>query len=261
MANKAAALIPDEQPEAVYRSPYPLTAIGAVLVGALLLLLEVYLVRMVWKGELLGQVLLFPMLLPVVIGFLFYWGGVNLLSPIVVAVYPHGFLYARGKRVDFCPWEHVQTFWCYQSVNAGTLNYFNYWVTRDDGVVFAFKGSRLNNVRELANRIMEHVHERFMAPALEAYSAGQPVTFGAITIHPKGLEYKGQFLHWEQMARIYVDAESDFVIERFGKSYSWCTLSSSRIPNLPVLLILLEKHVYVDEHWVDLLYPTGESQL
>ena len=87
------------------------------------------------------------------------------------------------------------------------------------------------------------------------------VTFGAITIHPKGLEYKGQFLHWDQMARIYVDAESDFVIERFGKTYPWCSLSSSRIPNFPVLLVLLEKHVYVDEHWVDLLYPTGEPQL
>ena len=261
MSNSAAddTLIPAEQPDAVYRSPYPLTALAAVLFGALLLLLEVYLVRMVLRGDLLGEALLFPLLLPVAIGFLFYYGLSNLLSPIVVAVYPHGFLYARGKHVDFCPWERVQAFWCYQYVVPEAMHRFRYWVTRDDGVVFAFKGSRLENVRDLARRILANVQERLLAPALEAYAAGQSVTFGPITVRPKGVEYKGRFLHWDQIARMGVDPESDFVIERFNKTYAWCELSTARIPNVLVLLYLLNRHAFVNDEWAE-LFLTGQEQ-
>src|SRR5262245_36699700 len=252
-ANGDDVVIPEERPDAVYRSPNSLAAIGALIFGVLLLLLEIHLVRQVLSGDLRGKMAMIPWLLPIGIGFLLYWGLANLLHPIVVAVYPHGFLYARGRHIDFCPWERVQAFWCYQYAPPETMHRHKYWVTRDDGVVFAFKGSRLNDVRDLAGRIMENVHDRLLAPALEAYNAGQPVSFGPITIDPEGLEYRGQYLRWEQMTGIRADAESDFVIEKLGKTYAWCELSTSRIPNFPVLLVLLNEHVWVADGWGELL--------
>ena len=89
---------PARRRKRVYRSPPPLLAIGFVLVGGALILLEIYLVQQVLAGEIRGKLAAIPWILPILIGFFLIRGIANLLNPIIVAVYPHGFSYQRGKQ-------------------------------------------------------------------------------------------------------------------------------------------------------------------
>ena len=234
-------LIPSEAPEAVYRSPPPLLAIGFVMVGGALILLEIYLVQQVLAGEIRGKLAAIPWILPILIGFFLIRGIANLLNPIIVAVYPHGFAYQRGKQLDFCTWERITTFWSYRQCRPDTLNSYKYWVTRDDGAVFAFKSSRLNDVDDLAGHIYSQVRDRLLAPALAAFQAGERVEFGPVAIDREGLTYRGEHLTWDQIEEASADTDSDFVVKKRGKTYAWCELSTARIPNFSILLELLDE--------------------
>jgi len=234
--------IPEDAPEAIYRSPHPIAAIGFILLGLGLLLLEIYLANQVLEGQIRGKMAMIPWLLPIAIVFFLVPGTFNLLNPITVAVYPHGFLYTRGRSVDFCPWDRITTFWCHRQCVPNTAPSSRYWVMRDDEVVFAFKSKRLNGVEEFAAGLYAEVHERLLAPALKAYAAGESVSFGPIAIDREGLTYRGEHLPWDRITSAAADLESDFVVQKAGKTYAWCELSTARIPNFPILQELLDEH-------------------
>jgi hypothetical protein len=182
-----------------------------------------------------------PWLLPILIGFFLIHGLSNLLNPITVAVYPHGFAYQRGRSLDFCTWERITTIWSYQYCVADAVPRFKCWVTRDDGAVFAFKNSRLNKVDELAGTIYARIRDRLLAPALAAFRAGEHVEFGPIAIDQTGLTYRGEHLTWDRIEEAAPDAESEFVVKKRGKTYAWCELSTARIPNFWIFHELLEE--------------------
>jgi hypothetical protein len=234
-------LIPDEAPEAVYRGQHSMVSIGFVLIGTVLLLLEVYLVQQVLDGQIRGKMAMIPWLVPIAIGFFLFRGISNLLNPITVAVYPHGFAYQRGKHLDFCTWERITTFWSYRYCVPNVVPRIKYWVTRDDGAIFAFKDSRLHNVEELAGTIYAHVRDRLLAPALAAFNAGERVEFGPIAIDRQGLAYRGEHLTWDRIEEAHADTEGDFVVKKRGKTYAWCELSTARIPNFWVFNELLDQ--------------------
>jgi uncharacterized protein DUF6585 len=235
-------LIPDEPPEALYRSQHSIVSMAYIAIGVALVFLEIWLVQQVLDGQIRGKMAMIPWLMPIVIGFLLVLGTINLLSPITVAVYPHGFAYQKGRQVDFCTWDRIATFWSHRKCVEGAAPNYKYWVTRDDGAVFAFKSNRVNNVEELAGRIYTNVRDRLFPAALVAYSAGQPVEFGPIAIDRDGLTYRDEHLSWGRMDGIpAADADSDFVVKKQGNTYAWCELSTARIPNFLILQELLDE--------------------
>lgn len=234
-------LIPEEAPETVYGGQNSAASIGCIVGGIALVLLEIYLVQQVLDGQIRGKMAMLPWLLPLLIGFFLIHGLSNLLNPITVAVYPHGFSYQRGRPLDFCTWERISTIWSYQYCVPDAVPRYKFWVTRDDGALFAFNNGRLNDVEELAGRIYAQVRDRFLAPALAAYSAGDPVEFGPIAIDRTGLTYRGEHLTWTQIVEAGPDAESDFVVRKQGKVYAWCELSTKHIPNFWIFQELLDQ--------------------
>jgi len=233
-------LIPDEAPIALYRGQNSFVSIACILGGIALVLVEIYLVQQVLDGQIRGKMAMIPWLMPILIAFFLFRGIANLLNPVTVAVYPHGFAYQRGKHLDFCTWERITTFCSHRKCMSNTMHTFKYWVTRDDGAVFTFLSSRLNNVEELAGTIWAHIRDRLLAPALEAFNAGERVEFGPIAIDRSGLIYRGEHLTWDRIDEAHADAEGDFVVKKRGKTYAWCELSTARIPNFWVFQELLD---------------------
>jgi hypothetical protein len=255
--------LPDDLPEEVYQMGQPITVFkphvwrqgfgivfGFVMIGggAAAIIIGIILALAHRAGFRPGYLLWVP-----VGGLLVFLGTLLVVHTLRnltlrVAIFPDGLVRIRHRAVDIYYWDEIEK--VYQQV---TNHYYNgvytgtsyvYRVHRNDGQKVVFN-DQVKNVQNLGDLIQQEVMRCLLPRAFARYQEGKPVTFGKITVEQEGLTYNNAFLPWREVQSVKL-AQGMLVVNQEGKWLSWCKVSVASIPNLFVLLALIDNIVGVE---------------
>lgn len=166
----------------------------------------------------------------------------NVVTRRTLLVSPKGFVYVVGKKAEFCRWEEIVSIDRYLIRNKEyDLPRATYWIHDEHGRTFKLHDFRLDHTDCFCEWfLIPRVRERLLDKALADFDAGREVGFGPISVSEHGMRYKGSLLPWEDLAEVESDLAGDLVVRKRGKLFSWCEPSAKAVPNLFVLLELLE---------------------
>ena len=162
-----------------------------------------------------------------------YWG-----TPVAHAAvrYQDGLAYrAKGKEIHTLRWEEVAA--------IVTNNYFHAKYTQCEYTLVKPSGEKLilddwlKGVERLAAYIKQPVYERLGPPLAAAYSAGQPLTFGPVTVgRTSGLTMGGTPYAWDAIQDVKVEYGRFKVTLRTGHKHE---ARANAIPNIELLCQLI----------------------
>jgi hypothetical protein len=223
-----------------------LLAGGAVL-GALFGVYDAYVM-----AQRYGQIKFWDTLIPYLI-----FGALALLIGVGMAawslfhwrhalgLYEHGFAYHNQSELMSVRWSEVASF--YMSI---TRNYTNgvytgtthiYTVHLMDGRKLVF-GDVFENVEALGNGLQEMLFPVQYRRASEQFNAGQTVTFDKISLHKtEGLTIDNKKYPWHEIENISLNQGMLQVAKKGGGWFSGASKMVASIPNLQVLLTLVDE--------------------
>ena len=193
-----------------------------------------YLLRVSSSWGALGIILLFGGLW-LAINALLYYG-------LHVYVFTEGLVRVKGNTSDVIRWDQIKTIW--QKVNKRYLGSFQfgtthvYTVQRDDGKKFRFNNG-LSKVDALGNTLTQEVNRRLLPKAIDTYNAGEPVTFGKLSVTIHGISNGEEIILWNQVKNIQVN-KGTLAINKDGQWLNWTSIKVSGIPNFPVFMSLVD---------------------
>jgi hypothetical protein len=166
-----------------------------------------------------------------------YWG-----TPVAHTVvrYQDGLAYrARGKEIHTLRWEQVATIATnnrYHHGDRGEYTQCEYTLVTPSGEKLILD-DWLKRVERLAAYIQQEVYARLWPPLSEAYQAGQPLTFGAVTVaRAAGLTLAGATYAWADIRNIQVEYGQFKVTQQDGHQHQ---VRVSALPNVELLGRLL----------------------
>ncbi len=116
---------------------------------------------------------------------------------------------------------------------------YNYWVGRRDGHTFGF-GNWLEDVQALGNALRERLMPHLLAQGRAAWQAGEALDFGPLRLDREGLSHAGGRLPLGELEKVeFTDGWLRF--RRAGQAKDWFQCLAGDVPNLPVLLDLLDR--------------------
>ena len=167
------------------------------------------------------------------IQFLPQWG-----TPVAhMAVrYQDGLAYqAKGKAIYTLRWEEVAAIVTnnrYHHGDNGEYTQCEYTLVKPSGEKLILD-DWLKRVARLAAYIQQPVYERLWPPLADAYSAGQPLTFGPVTVaRTGGLTLSGTTYAWTDIRNVQVEYGRLTVTLRDGKKHE---VRVSMLPNVELL--------------------------
>lgn len=163
-----------------------------------------------------------------------------------------------GGRTEVFPWTRISKvtrIGTHESKNGRyALTQFVYTVTRDDGAVMELRGSYVSPERRAGadpesrgarfNRLGDAVSRRVSAAKLpaarEALARGEHLQFGMLTISTGGVVERKGTVAWNQIRDVRM-RNGVLDIYQAGRKLALTTLTVSSVPNLPLLLALLDE--------------------
>ncbi len=211
--------------------------IGGLIIGTYLSLYEnIFSWWMPWKASMV-----------LLIGIAWCCVGLWITLPLLLTPHlrlflcPKGLIYAR-RNLEVIHWSHIAQ--AMQKIDIDKRNHVvvSYIVRRDDGKVFTLKND-LPYIDRLYVFIEKEVARQLLPTALRECDSGIPQKFAAITIFPQGigLEQEGRVLPWMSFERIELDKTTLSIHSRVG-GWDWATVNLSGLPNVEVLLGLVEHY-------------------
>jgi len=165
-----------------------------------------------------------------------------------VALYSSGLAYNDNKGLQTWRWEEVDQF-----LSAITRHYTNgvytgttyvYTLRKADNTKLVFD-NRLNKVQDLGPLIERAVTPTLYKRAADAYNAGQTVTFGPIAISKEGVTIGKKVYPWAEVAQVSINQGFVQVSKKGGGWFSGASASAATIPNLNVLLSIVDQIIGV----------------
>lgn len=153
-----------------------------------------------------------------------------------------GVMRVKGKQTEVMRWDHIVAV---QKVFTQLQNNFflsAYLLLQRDGSALALEKS-YKDFKGLGKTIEEEVTRRLLPEAIRAYHAGSPVNFGSILVDAQGIHVQKQkeqkTLAWNEFKMIK-EHDGRLMIKKQGALTTWETLFLPQVPNLCVLLALIE---------------------
>ena len=210
-----------------------LTLIG-ILGGAGLVAYDIILTHGTSPWILLGVVLLGAGL----------WLGINALRyyGLRVYVFTEGLVQLKGDKSTVVRWDQVKTMW--QKVHRRFISSFYlgtahaYTLQRDDGKKFIFNDA-LKNVELLGGTLLREVNSRLLLDVITKYDAGEPVTFGKLSVSIHGISIAEEIVLWNQIKAVQV-VKGALAINKDGQWLNWSGVKAAKIPNFPLFLALVD---------------------
>lgn len=182
------------------------------------------------------------------VGFIFYILGIVPILAIIWAIsallncnlrvymFNNGFINGRGRTGEVVRWDQVQAIWenAKQGRSGGT---FTYTVQRNDGKVLK-QGSPLQNSKDMGVQMMREITRVHLPRAQTAFNAGQTLSFGRINVDRYGLNNGTEIVPWDQIGRVTTQ-QGIVCIEKDGRVIKWSSVKSAEVPNLVVLMTLV----------------------
>ncbi len=155
-----------------------------------------------------------------------------------------GFAEVRDDQVsDACRWDEVVSFRemtirrTVSGIHVETS--YNYWVGRRDGHTFGF-GDWLEDVQALGNALRERLMPQVLAQGRAAWQAGEALDFGPLRLDREGLSHAGGRLPLGELAKVEI-TEGWLRLRRAGQAKDWFNCLAGEVPNLPLLLELVDR--------------------
>jgi hypothetical protein len=114
----------------------------------------------------------------------------------------------------------------------------------NDGRKFVFKDT-LADVEDLGRTIQEEVTRRALPRVLEAYNTGQTIPFGKLSISHAGITKGQETLPWDHVERVWL-SQGELIVEKVGQRLRWSSFRVLEIPNLFVLLAIVNQIVGIN---------------
>ncbi|MGH2508022.1 MAG: DUF6585 family protein [Ktedonobacteraceae bacterium] len=218
---------------AIYKPKYanPLLIIGMALGG---IIVDIVVTIIAYMS---GWIVFYLYAVPVLI---LIWAIYTLAScNLRVYVFANGFINARGRRGEVIRWDQIQSIWekvTRSSYRQSTLTY-TYTVLRNDGKIFK-QGSPLQKSRDMGLSMMREVVKIQLPLVKAAYQAGQTLAFGPINVDMQGVNNRKEMVPWDQIVRLTV-SQGAVSVEQRGVQRQWSPVKSAEVPNLSVLMSLV----------------------
>ncbi len=150
---------------------------------------------------------------------------------------------AQPFRWDQIPvvWRNVKITHIYNRVTR-VIAKITYIIQRVDGYTF-YLDHALDNFDLMCKNIEAETRKILLPPAIQSYMYGQMLTFGPIVLNRQGISNGREWLPWYQIEAItnQVDYDNEIIkVKRMGSWLSWKKITTANIPNLSVLLALVD---------------------
>jgi hypothetical protein len=116
---------------------------------------------------------------------------------------------------------------------------YNFWVGRRDGHTFAF-GDWLEEVQALGGALRERLVPQLVARGRAAWQAGEVLDFGPLRLDREGLSQGTDRLPLRELEELEVQ-KGWLRVRRAGQAKDWYQCLVGDVPNLPVLLDLVDR--------------------
>jgi hypothetical protein len=181
------------------------------------------------------------------LGALAGWGAYSAWNK-ALAVYAGGLAYNDRKGLQTWPWQDVAQFYA-----AVTRHYTNgiYTGTTHVYTLHHRDGKRLTlndafkNIDKVAAAIEEKIFPHLYARASELYNSGQAVVFGPVTINKGGILMGKKTFPWSEVQQVSINQGMVAIAKKGGGWFSGTSVMASAIPNLRVLLSIIDQIVGV----------------
>lgn len=176
------------------------------------------------------------------------WGGLQVRRLRArrgerILLHENGLLSVVGATSRTFPWEEISCLFEGHSRESGsdTVQH-SYTLERRDGDTLDF-WSELDGAEALGNRARGEVLQRRLPPAAAALARGETVEFRILTIDREGLAHAGHRFCFVDLASKPAVRWGALTLVPRGTEYTpyrWTELNAGLIPNLAVLLALID---------------------
>jgi hypothetical protein len=161
-----------------------------------------------------------------------------------VEVTPQGVAQITWFSRTFCAWDEISTFWYnadgfYLQTRRPTGA--TYTLVKRDGRRMRLAGYLLEGADKLDELLQAEIVRCLVPPIQQAIEAGRSVSFGPLEAAKDGLRGPAGTVPWRDVASAELDNGGWLVIRRNGSEGVWFRSRMSKIPNLPVLFVLIGK--------------------
>jgi hypothetical protein len=192
------------------------------------------------SGPLILSVILF------LLGLLLAWTAYSNSKKLVV-VYDQGFINRDRRGVVTCRWEEADAL-----LAAVTRHYTNgiytgtthvYTITKTDGTKIVINDT-ITNVEAAANQIRQSIYPLLYQKKAQAYNSGQRLVFGPVSLSKvEGVTIGKKTFPWDQISQVKINKGYLNFAKKGGGWFSGATAAVSLIPNLEVLLSIIDQVV------------------
>lgn len=163
-----------------------------------------------------------------------------------VAFYEKGVACRSRKGIQVWHWEDVDRFY-----TAITRHYTNgiYTGTTHVYTLFNRKQERLVlndayvHVEDLGIRVEESIFPRLYEGAVSRYNAGERLDFGPVALSKGGIQVRKKVYPWSEVQQVSIQRGILRVSKKDGGRFAGTHAAASAIPNLRVLLSLIDQIV------------------
>lgn len=170
-----------------------------------------------------------------------------IIRKLGAVVYSEGFAFSSWKGVKAWKWEQIKDLtasvvrnYSY-GIYVGTNHTYTLINTRGEKMVI---NDSLKDVEELYSLIQDNSIKIRYQRLADRFNQGEEVNFGPVTIGKQtGLTLAKKSFSWDEIAEVSIDKGILSVKKKDGGWFSGATTTSGTIPNLYVLLSILDQVV------------------
>jgi hypothetical protein len=182
------------------------------------------------------------------IGVFTLWSAVSNWKKCAV-IYQQGFAYHDRKGLTTCLWNEIESLKSNvvkhytNGIYSGTTH--SYTIEKKDETRLVLNDT-LSKVEQLFDCIREHSFDTIYQRYSSANNSGVPVSFGPVTIsRGDGITIGRKNYPWDQVASVSVQRGMIAVAKKGGRFLSGANVQASQIPNLGVMLSIINQVVNV----------------
>ena len=190
----------------------------------------------------------------VIFGFALVFGIILAYSAFAnwkkaVVLYDNGFALQDHKGIHTARWDEVASM-----TSAVTRHYTNgiysgtthvYTILKKDSSKVIINDS-IQKVEEVATQIRTGAYPLLYQLYAQAYNTGKPLSFGPVVVSKaNGLQIGKKSYPWDQVAKVSIQKGFVQVAKKGGGWFSGASAAASAIPNLEVMLSIIDQVVGV----------------
>jgi hypothetical protein len=159
---------------------------------------------------------------------------------VQVSVSDQGFTYSDSKGQASLQWDQIAAVWQqYVHGSKGRVRLAAYTVQGRDGTKIVLNPNTITKGRDLGLYIQQKTLDALVPAYLNSYHNGQTLGFGPVQLSRAGITVGDKTLPWEHLQS--VNASGWLLTINPSGLKAWASLEVSQIPNVRVLLTVIER--------------------